>query len=361
MKDFVPVSPEHALAHRTGYQRIIDVRSPSEYADDCFPGARGHCVLNDAERVQIGTLNKEVSPFEAKRVGAAIVARNISVLLENELHTLNRQGKILVYCWRGGNRSASLATILARIGYSVEVIEGGYKAYRREMIRQLALMAPKLNYRVVVGRTGSGKSLILQQMRAQGAQVLDLEELARHKGSVLGLSPGDVQPSQKKFDSLLWEQLQSFTPERPVYLESESKKIGQCQVPDALIESMRASPCIDIQADLASRVGLLKHQYAHFLNRDSNLHDRLDALVPLHGHTKIQAWKDKARQGLWEEFVADLLNEHYDPAYDKSIRRNFKRFENASRVQLSLDPTLPTGQALMQTIAQAAIQVLAAG
>ncbi len=359
MRDFQAVSAAQALAQRHQYQRIIDVRSPSEYLLDCFPGAVSHCVLDDEQRVRIGTLNKQVSPFEAKRVGAALVARNIAAMLEHGLHDLNRQDKVLVYCWRGGNRSASLGTILARIGYPVEVIEGGYKAYRKAVVEAISARAPALSYKVLVGRTGSGKSLLLQAMAAQGAQVLDLEALARHKGSVLGLAPGDVQPSQKKFESLLWEQLSGFDPARPVHVESESRKIGQCQVPEALIEAMRASPCIDIVADIDTRVALLKAEYPHFMQEGSSLFGRLDALLSLHGHERIDAWKAQAQAGDWDGFVRSLLEEHYDPAYDRSITRNFKRHASAQRQTLSLAQGEMVEQALPVAIRDCATALLA--
>jgi tRNA 2-selenouridine synthase len=333
MKDFTSISAAVALDLASSFQRIIDVRSPSEFALDHFPGALNYPVLSDEERIEIGTLDQQVSSFEAKKVGAALVARNIAMLLENQLIDLKRQDKILIYCWRGGNRSGSLATVLSRIGYNVNTVDGGYRAYRREIVEQLIPLAERYSYKVIVGRTGSGKSLLLQALNGQGAQVLDLERIARHKGSVLGLLPGDVQPSQKRFESLVWAQLKRLDPARPVFVESESKKIGQCQVPEKLIEKMRESACIDLSATLATRVALLKLQYPHFLEAGSNLPTRLNALVALHGHDKVGAWKKMAEIGQWDELVADLLAAHYDPAYDRSIRRNFRKFAEAQTLE----------------------------
>jgi tRNA 2-selenouridine synthase len=337
MKDFTSLDAASALAKASQYHLVIDVRSPSEFALDHFPNANNYPVLSDEERVRIGTLDKQVSSFEAKKAGAALVARNIASILETHLNELKRTDRLLVYCWRGGNRSGALATVLSRIGYSVMTIDGGYRAYRREVIDQLDQLAAQFQYRVIVGRTGSGKSLMLQALRKVGAQVLDLEELACHKGSVLGLAPGDIQPSQKRFESLLWDAFQHFDTGKPIYIESESKKIGQCQVPEKLIEQMRASPCIDLQASLGTRVELLKIQYPHFLASESTLSTRLLALTALHGHEKVAAWNAMADEGQWDELVADLLAAHYDPAYDRSIRRNFKRFEAAQALEWSFD------------------------
>jgi tRNA 2-selenouridine synthase len=339
MKDFSSLSAAAALEKANSFSLIIDVRSPSEFALDRFPNSVNYPVLNDEERIRIGTLDKQVSSFEAKKAGAALVARNIAHILETNLRDLKRQAKVLIYCWRGGNRSSALATVLTRIGYSVAIIDGGYRAYRREIIDQLDQIAERFQYKVIVGRTGSGKSLVLQALKKLGAQVLDLEAIAQHKGSVLGLAPGDIQPSQKRFESLVWEELTGFDPELPVYVESESKKIGQCQVPERLIEKMRSSACIDLFASLDTRVALLKLQYPHFLDSDSSLNTRLDALTALHGHEKVKAWKTMASLGQWDGLVADLLEFHYDPAYDRSIGRNFKNFEAAQCLEWSFDIT----------------------
>lgn len=353
MKDFSSLSAAAALEKANSFSLVIDVRSPSEFALDRFPNSVNYPVLDDEERIRIGTLDKQVSSFEAKKVGAALVARNIANILDTHLNDLKRQDKVLVYCWRGGNRSSALATVLSRIGYSVAIIDGGYRAYRREIIDQLDLIADRFQYKVIVGRTGSGKSLVLQALKSLGAQVLDLEEIAQHKGSVLGLTPGDVQPSQKRFESLVWEELMRFDFDLPVYVESESIKIGQCQVPEKLIEKMRSSICIDLFASLDTRVALLKLQYPHFLDKESSLNTRLDALSALHGHDKINAWKAMTKLGQWDALVADLLAFHYDPAYDRSIRRNFKNFEDAQPLEWSFDTQLLDPDSRNQSLEQA--------
>ena len=353
MKDFSSLSAATALEKADTFSLIIDVRSPSEFALDHLPHSVNYPVLSDEERIQIGTLDKQVSSFDAKKAGAALVARNIASILDTHLVGLKRQDKVLVYCWRGGNRSGALATVLARIGYSVAIVDGGYRAYRREIIDQLDLIAEQFRYKVIVGRTGSGKSLMLQALKAAGAQVLDLEDIARHKGSVLGLVPGDVQPSQKRFESLVWETLKQFDTARPVYVESESKKIGQCQVPEKLISSMRASPCIDLVASLETRVALLKLQYPHFLARGSALGTKLDALTALHGHDKVEAWKTMVAGKQWDLLVADLLACHYDPAYDRSIRRNFARFSEAQTMTWHFDGGLVDEASCQQSLVQA--------
>jgi tRNA 2-selenouridine synthase len=317
------------------FPTLLDARSPAEFAEDHLPNSINAPVLNDQERVQVGTHYKEVSSFEAKKLGAAFVARNIAALLENEFKDKPKDWAPLVYCWRGGNRSGALATILARIGWPVSLLEGGYREYRRAVLKEFEHLPQQFNYRVIAGPTGSGKSQILQQLSLNGEQVLDLELLAKHKGSVLGNLPGEPQPSQKYFDTLVWQTLKSFDPSRPVYIESESKKVGSCQVPDQLIIAMRQSPCFVIAASIATRVRLLLAEYTHFTQDQALLFTQLDCLLDLHGQKVISDWKLLASDLRWPEFVEATLIQHYDPAYYKSMKRNYIQLPTATEVQLS--------------------------
>ncbi|HWS76024.1 MAG TPA: tRNA 2-selenouridine(34) synthase MnmH [Quisquiliibacterium sp.] len=334
MKDPRPIAVADAIAQLERFDAILDARSPGEFAEDHIPGAISTPVLSDEQRARVGTLYKQQGSFEAKRIGAAIVSRNIADLLDGPLADVGRQWRPLVYCWRGGNRSGSLATVLARVGWQACVLEGGYREFRRHVIADLAALPAGLRFVVVTGRTGSGKSLLLERLARRGAQVLDLERLARHRGSVLGHLPGEKQPSQKRFETLLWERLRRFDPARPVFVESESRKVGQCQVPEQLILRMRASACVVIEADDTVRAALLLGEYEHFVAQPQRLEDRLAALVPLHGHARIGEWMGLAQAGNWTDFVTTLLHDHYDPAYDRSIHRNFARAAEAPVVRL---------------------------
>jgi len=329
----LPIS--EVLPALDSYDTIIDVRSPSEFAEDHIPGAINCPVLDDAERAAIGTLYKQVSPFEAKKRGAALVARNIGAHIEATLLDKPRDWKPLIYCWRGGNRSGSMAHILARVGWQAVQLDGGYKEYRRQINQALADLPERFSFIVVCGTTGSGKSRLLQTLAHQGAQVLDLEQLAAHRGSVLGHLPSEPQPSQKMFESRLWQALRSFDPARPVYVESESKKVGNVRVPDALMQRMRASECVSVQLSQGNRVALLMEDYAHFLADPHALNARLDCLVVLYGKEKIAGWQQMALRGDMAALVQELLADHYDPAYIKSIGRNFSRFGQASVLEIS--------------------------
>ena len=315
------------------FDAIIDVRSPAEFALDHLPGAVNYPVLDNAQREMVGTLYKQVNSFEAKKVGAALVARNIGRHIEEHLIGHPRDWKPLVYCWRGGNRSGSMAHVLARIGWPAVQLDGGYKAYRAHISAELA-EAPRLPFQVVCGTTGSGKSRLLEVLDAAGAQVLDLEKLAAHRGSVLGNLPHEPQPSQKMFESRIWDTLRRFDPARPVFVESESKKVGNLRVPDALMDTMRQSPCIALSLSLEDRVRLLMEDYSHFAASPDVLNAQLEHLVKLHGRAKIDAWHALANSGRIEELVALLLAEHYDPAYLRSIDRNFIKYGDALPLEL---------------------------
>lgn len=312
-----------SVAQINEFDTVIDVRSPAEFAEDHVPGAINCPVLDDAERAAIGTLYKQVSPFDAKKRGAALVAKNIARHIESTFLAHGRDWRPLVYCWRGGKRSGAMAYILSEIGWQAAQLEGGYRAYRRAVRAQLAELPRKYDYRVICGATGSAKSRLLQALAAAGAQVLDLEALASHRGSVLGNLPNEAQPAQKKFDSLVWDALRKFDPEHTVYVEAESRKVGQLQVPDALIERMRASPCVLIEAPLAERVAFLLREYGHFLDDPRDLKAKLTALTGLHSKETIARWAEQIERKQWSELVADLLQNHYDPAYRRATLKNF--------------------------------------
>jgi tRNA 2-selenouridine synthase len=311
------------VADLAAFDAIIDVRSPGEFAEDHIPGAINLPVLSDAERARVGTLYKQVSSFEAKKLGAALVSRNIAQHLDAWFADKPKSYRPLVVCWRGGSRSGSLTHVLQKIGFAAMQLDGGYKAYRRHVVAELARLPGLLRYRVVCGPTGSGKSRLLHALAVQGAQVLDLEGLAAHRGSLLGALPDQPQPSQKSFESAVWHALSRFDPSQPVYVESESKKIGALRVPDPLITAMRASACVRLEVPLAARVRLLAEDYAHFLHDPALINGQLAHLTALRGHDTIAAWQALANRQAWDELVAALLEQHYDPAYLKSLSTNY--------------------------------------
>jgi tRNA 2-selenouridine synthase len=318
-----------------GFDAILDVRSPAEFAEDHLPGAENVPVLDDEERARVGTLYKQVSPFEARKLGAALIANNIARHLQTRLAAMPRGWRPLVYCWRGGKRSAAMAHVLREIGWDAKTLEGGYRAWRRHVVARLAALPHSFSFRVVHGMTGSGKSRLLQALARAGAQVLDLEDLAAHRGSVLGDLPERSQPSQKMFETRLLVALERLDPARPVFVEAESRRIGRVQVPEALIARMRASDCVLLETSAPARVALLMDEYRHFFEDPGSLAAQLDCLVPLHGRARIAEWKALAERGEWPALIARLLEEHYDPAYRRSSQANFARLAHAQRIAIA--------------------------
>jgi tRNA 2-selenouridine synthase len=323
------------------YPERLDVRSPAEYAEDHMPGAINTPVLDDAERTLVGTVYVQQSAFDARKIGAALVSRNIARIVQDYTRDKPREWAPLVYCWRGGQRSRALMHVLEEIGFRPVQLDGGYRAWRRHVVATLAQLPQRFLFRVVCGLTGAGKSRLLEALAAQGAQVLDLERLARHRGSLLGELPHDRQPSQKHFESALFATLSAFDPARPVFIESESQRIGRLQVPEALLEAMRASPCIRLDTPQPMRVAMLQDDYAHLARDPADFHARLKPLAKLHGNAAIARWAEWAQQGSIAELTADLLALHYDPSYERAIRQNFPRYRHA--VVLHLDDATPQG------------------
>lgn len=350
----MPRSPEYTQQPcLETYSEIIDVRSESEFAEDRMPGAINLPVLNDAERAKVGTLYKQVCAFDARKVGASLVAQNIAKHLDTHFITKDKDYHPLVYCWRGGQRSNSMATVLSQIGWQVTVLEGGYKTYRGYVRDRLATLPSQFTYRVLCGLTGSGKTDILRQLAHRGVQVLDLEGLANHRGSLLGqewesrsieesrigmaanqqasASPQSgkfsPQPSQKWFESLLLEQLQRFEPSKPVWVEAESNKIGQVYLPLSLWQHMKQGSCIEIELPQAARIEYLLQEYPHLVTHPNLLKAKLDRLKSRYGRKKLDEWYSFIDAGQWNTLVGDLLSCHYDPAYRQSIGQTYHPIE----------------------------------
>ena len=332
------------------FDAVIDVRSPSEFAEDHLPGAVNWPVLSDEERRIVGTLYVQTSPLEARKLGAAMVARNIADHLDRWVREQPRGWQPLVYCWRGGQRSGTMAWFLDQIGFRTTRLDGGYKGFRAKVRQDLARWPQRFDFRVLAGRTGSGKTRLLGALQAEGAQVLDLEGLALHRGSILGGLPGQPQPSQKRFDNLLWQALGALDDSRPVFVESESKKIGRLQLPDALVAQMHGQGRV-LRVDMpeSARVQLLLDDYGFFAADTERFCALLDGLVVLRGKETVARWQAQARTGDWEGVFRALMNEHYDPLYLRSTDRHFSGFADAPVLPLA-DGSAPALRAAAQAV-----------
>lgn len=303
------------------YDEVIDTRSPAEYAEDHLPGAVNLPSLSNAERAEIGTIYVQESRFLARRLGAAYVARNAAAHLLTHLADKPATYRPLVYCWRGGMRSNSIALIYGQIGWRVGVLEGGWRSWRR-LVQQALYEAPfPAPVAVLDGNTGSAKTAILAKVRARGGQVIDLEGLARHRGSLFGLVPGDAQPAQKGFESALAHAMARLDPTRPVLVEAESNRIGELRLPPALWRAMQEAPRIEIAAPVAARADWLTRAYADISADPEELAVRIAALGPYHARETIAEWQALAGAGDFAPLAARLMQEHYDPRYAKTRLR----------------------------------------
>ena len=306
-----------SLAEIANFDEIIDVRTPLEFADDHIPGAINAPVLSNEERVVIGTLYKD-APFEATRYGAALVAQNIAHHLQTTFADRPRNWRPLIYCWRGGKRSGSMTAWFNLIGWKARQLNGGYKVYRTHVLEQMIAQPGRFQYRVLGGLTGSGKTRLLQALGQIGAQIIDLEGIAKHRGSLLGDLPGEAQPSQKGFESGLLSAFSQLDPARPVFVESESKMIGRLRLPDTLMRAMSAAPCIRVEASIEDRVAFLCEDYAALFETPAFLKSRLEKLTPLMGKQTIADWFALIDAGQKPELFRELIERHYDPAYKSS-------------------------------------------
>jgi tRNA 2-selenouridine synthase len=301
------------------YDDIIDVRAPAEYAEDHIPGAINLPVLDDTERATVGTIYKQVNPFAARKLGAALVAQNAAKHLQTVLADRPGSWRPLVYCWRGGQRSGSFAMILAQIGWRVETIQGGYKAWRALVVDALYHQPFPAPIVVLDGNTGSGKTALLPHLGALGVQVLDLEGLANHRGSIFGAV--GQQPSQKSFETALAYKIRDLDPLRPVVIEAESSKIGNCRLPAAIWKAMGTAPRITIKAPRAARADHLVTAYPDMLHDPEKLARIIARLRPSHPSDRVDAWLDMAQTGDFAPLAEGLMLHHYDPRYGKHRAR----------------------------------------
>ena len=330
------------------FDAVIDARSPAEFAEDHIPGAINCPVLDNEQRIVVGTLYKQSSPFEARKVGAVLVARNVANHIETLFADQPKGWKPLVYCWRGGQRSGAFTHILREVGWSAKRLHGGYKSWRHHVIEQLETVPKQFRFTVVAGPTGSAKTRVLEAMQRHGHQVLNLEALALHKGSVLGDLPGQPQPAQKMFETQVMSALGQMDPGRPVFVESESKKVGQLRVPDAVFQGIQDGKWVRVQASMEARVDFLLRDYDYLMSGPA-LEQQLDRLKELCGGATVNRWKALAAAKDFPVLVAELLVQHYDRFYLRSMNSHA---EGAPHTTFAADDLSDAGiDALARTIA----------
>jgi tRNA 2-selenouridine synthase len=303
------------VTDRHQFDTLIDARSPAEFEQDHIPGAINCPVLDNEERARIGTIYKQ--------------ARH----LQDTFADKPAHWKPLVYCWRGGLRSGSMVTWLRLVGWDAQQLANGYKSYRGHVIELVDHLVPQLRLQVLCGATGSAKTRVLHALAEAGEQVLDLEGYARHKGSLLGNLPGVEQPSQKYFETLLAQQLERFDLSRPVYVEGESVKIGRISLPLVLVEHMRQSSVIEIDATPQARLDYLLRDYAYLGDDPQALADKLAWLKELQGREAVSRWQAWAHERSLSPLFSELMAQHYDPHYQRSQERHFTQWRTRRTVQ----------------------------
>ena len=324
----------------SSYDLIIDARSEREYEEDHIPGAINLPVVNNDEYAEVGTTHRD-DKHRAYVIGVAYSHRNIANHVDQVISRYPKKTRILVYCFRGGKRSRLWFDALDTIGYKVERLKGGWKAYRRWVNEQLANLPGQFNYHVLCGPTGCGKTRLLNALKESGEQVLDLEALAKHRGSLIGAIPGTPQPSQKWFDSLVLAELMTFNTARPIWLEAESKKIGERQLPNKLFDAMHSGVPYQIDAPMAERVKLWREDYRHFEDDPQALLNQLQHLRALVGNEEIERWRELVDSRNMPQLFERLMVVHYDPAYRRSTVRHFPNIDGAKKIELdSLDPAM---------------------
>ncbi len=320
------------------YDQVIDVRSPAEYVLDHIPGAINLPVLDDNERAEVGKIYVQDSPFRARKMGAALVARNAARHIETFLAGKDGSYKPLIYCWRGGQRSGSFATILAQIGWRVEILKGGYQIYRHHVVHTLygaPFPAPLI---VLCGNTGTAKTELLIRLKQRGIQIIDLEDLANHRGSVFGGQP-DGQPSQKAFESALAFEIIGLNPTRPVVVEAESSRIGNLNLVPSLWQAMQTAPRLTLKAPLKERARYLTATYSNIASDREMLKQTINRLKTMHASDRINDWLKLADEGSFEPLAASLMAHHYDPRYEKMNARH----DDGATDCLTLESLSPSG------------------
>ncbi len=301
------------------FDEIIDVRSPAEFAEDHLPGAISLPVLSNAERARVGTIYKQDSPFTARKTGAAIISRNIAAHLDTHFAGKPRDYRPLVYCWRGGQRSGAMGIILSQVGWRAQTLEGGYRSWRRAVVKALYDTQMRAQPVLLDGNTGTAKTDLLARIANLGGQVIDLEGLARHRGSLFGARPGG-QPAQKGFESRLALALARLDPARPFLVEAESSRIGACNLPSQLWKAMMAAPRLRVSAPLEARAAYLVAAYRD-IAESADFASLIERLQPFHSRETIADWRARHSGGDWQGLALELMREHYDPRYEKQRRR----------------------------------------
>lgn len=294
---------------------LIDVRSSAEYDEDHLPGAMNLPVLSNEERAAVGEIYHQESQFKARREGAKAICQNVPEIIDHIEQHRQKHQPIVLYCWRGGLRSESLGIILDKIGYPVYRLEGGYKAFRHYVLQFFDAKNWARPVVTIHGLTGSGKTRLLHLLKNQGQSIVDLEQTANHRGSAFGGIGLGAQPSQKTFETQLFQQLRVDS--GPVFIEGESRVIGERTIPNPLFDDLVDPPLVWLDTDLQQRIKYIQDEY-YIPRYEDVLLQNLSRLKERLGKEVVSQLQKKLQQQQVDEVIQYLLKEYYDPAYRNS-------------------------------------------
>ena len=323
----------------SSFDTVIDVRSPTEFNEDHISQSVNLPVLSDEERALVGKIYKQESRFKARKIGASLIAQNTAKYLSRDLFSKGREWRPLIYCWRGGQRSAAFATILSEIGWRPTLICGGYKNYRSEVTKLMHQNQNHLKLILISGHTGTGKTEVLRYLKKEGLQTINLEALANHRGSVFG-AMNEPQPKQKLFESYIYEALISLNASKPIFVEAESRKIGTLVIPNILWNNMKVASKIELSSSISERAVYLTKAYRDLTDDFEKLNRRLDYLKMQQGKERIDYWKSLSKTNEFVLLAEELIINHYDPRYNNSRKRGNHELIEALKLSKIKKPDL---------------------
>jgi tRNA 2-selenouridine synthase len=295
---------------------VLDVRSPKEYAHGHIPGAYSFPLFSDEERAHVGTFYKQQGPEAALELGLKYVGPKMARFVR-EAKKLAPERKVAVHCWRGGQRSASIAWLLRFAKFDVVTLLGGYKNYRQHVLTHFEKQ--KLNIRILGGSTGSGKTQILHALRELGEQIIDLEALAHHKGSSFGSIGEAPQPSVEQFENILFEKIMDTDPNRVVWIENESRSIGRVFIPDHFWAQMKIAPLYNIEIPDEARIQNLLRDYVKTERHE--LEDAFQRIAKKLGGLQLKTALEALQQDDYASAASIALG-YYDKTYQHCLEVN---------------------------------------
>lgn len=310
---------------------VIDVRSPSEYRHAHIPGAVSLPLFDDQERANVGTRYTKVNRQSAVILGLEYIGPKLTRFAKEGIR-LARQNQLLLYCWRGGMRSESMAWIFETTGIQCRILEGGYKSFRKHVLESFSR---KFSFIVLGGYTGSGKTELLEKIRVKGEQVLDLEAMANHRGSAFGSIGMDPQPSNEQFENLLFSHLNRLDTIKPVWVEDESRNIGINLIPTALFEQIRNAPVLVAGVSTDDRIERLLSHYAQ--SGKEQLKEAIQKITRRMGGDRAKKAVEAIEKGDFAE-AAELILAYYDKSYRYGLEiRSPEQVHRLDMLNLSIE------------------------